>query len=464
MKFIITESEKLEILNMYSLLSNDKRPLQKLMTCQFTSDGKYVVYEGNAYSTETGKLVLLNEEWSLSDILHTGADLLSVGMDFIIPGSGAIIDVLNAISYIIEAQFKNEKERDSLYIMAAITFAFVILPGPLQAIATPLKRAVKSGAGMASKVVVQGLKLIGGALETILIGIPKWVSEALKSPLAKNILGTWGPKISGFIEKFTSRIKPMLEKITGKKGVDGLTKNVVKSTDNLLPAVINKVNALSKIDNVVLGSNAPTILSKIGLSKGAKFSTPKGPIVIGDIIDVEYVLISSKFGKQKIKIWDFLEKYIVEPTVKLNGTGIPLISKSLIRIFNNDGTINQEELNKLPNITPEQSKKDMEYLSQSIAEYEGSKGKYSVNKNAIKTQKALKMLGYDLGNFGPNKDGVDGKFGPKTLEALKKFQTENNLQSSIGKMDRVTAKKIAELLKTKNIKNSEEIQSDLNNI
>lgn len=332
---------------------------------------------------------------------------------------------------------------------------------------------------MASKVVVEGLKIIGGALNTILLGIPKWVSEALKSPLSKNILGAWGSKISGFIEKFTSRIKPMLEKITGKtgkqgtetasaqvgkNGVDSLTKNVAKSTDNLLPAVINKINALSKIDNVVLGSNAPTIMGKIGLSKGAKFSTPKGPIVIGDIIDVEYVLISSKFGKQKIKIWDFLEKYIVEPTVKLNGTGIPLISKCLIRIFNNDGTINQEELNKLPNITPEQSKKDMEYLSQSIAEYEGSKGKYSVNKNAIKAQTALKMLGYDLGNFGVNKDGIDGKFGPKTLEALKKFQTENNLQSSIGKMDRVTARKIAELLKTKNIKNSEKIQSELNKI
>jgi hypothetical protein len=44
----------------------------------------------------------------------------------------------------------------------------------------------------------------------------------------------------------------------------------------------------------------------------------------------------------------------------------------------------------------------------------------------VKTlQMMLKMLGYDLGTFGPNKDGVDGKFGDDTEKAVKQFQ-ENN--------------------------------------
>ena len=222
-RFTITEEERHDILKMYNLLSEDvRRPLQKLMECKFTTDGKYVIYEGKAFSTSTGEQVPINEAWTLSDILHAGADLLSVGMDFVIPGSGAVVDVLNAVSYVIEAQFKSNEEKDSLYLMAAITFAFVILPGPLQAIATPLKRAVKTGVGMADPVVKEGLKIIGGFLDTILLGIPSKVNEALKSPLAKNILGSWGDKISGFIDNFTNRIKQLLGTLTGKTGKEGV--------------------------------------------------------------------------------------------------------------------------------------------------------------------------------------------------------------------------------------------------
>lgn len=36
-------------------------------------------------------------------------------------------------------------------------------------------------------------------------------------------------------------------------------------------------------------------------------------------------------------------------------------------------------------------------------------------------QRYLKKLGAVLGNTGKNKDGVDGRFGPKTLEATKQY-------------------------------------------
>jgi peptidoglycan hydrolase-like protein with peptidoglycan-binding domain len=68
-------------------------------------------------------------------------------------------------------------------------------------------------------------------------------------------------------------------------------------------------------------------------------------------------------------------------------------------------------------------------------------------------------LGYPLPRF---KD--DGKFGPETLGALKKFQQDNGLTSSVGKLDRLTSKKLAELLKSKNIVGSEELQSSLNSM
>jgi murein DD-endopeptidase MepM/ murein hydrolase activator NlpD len=53
----------------------------------------------------------------------------------------------------------------------------------------------------------------------------------------------------------------------------------------------------------------------------------------------------------------------------------------------------------------------------------GSKG-----EGVEEFQKILVDLGYDLGDFGPNKDGVDGKFGPETQRAVKEFQKDNGLK------------------------------------
>ena len=47
----------------------------------------------------------------------------------------------------------------------------------------------------------------------------------------------------------------------------------------------------------------------------------------------------------------------------------------------------------------------------------GDKGTY-----VTELQSDLVKLGYNLGTFGPNKDGVDGSFGQKTEDAVKDFQ------------------------------------------
>lgn len=58
-------------------------------------------------------------------------------------------------------------------------------------------------------------------------------------------------------------------------------------------------------------------------------------------------------------------------------------------------------------------------------------------EDATKIQQALKMKGYDLGNFGPNRDGVDGNFGPATQRAIKDFQTRMKLKPT-GSVDQMT--------------------------
>jgi len=48
-------------------------------------------------------------------------------------------------------------------------------------------------------------------------------------------------------------------------------------------------------------------------------------------------------------------------------------------------------------------------------------------KGSVKhLQEMLITLNYDLGSYGPRKDGVDGVFGDKTLEAVEKFQSTHN--------------------------------------
>ena len=375
------------------------RPLEKLKKCMFTPDGKYVVYEGKAYNTTNGNEVPINEQWSLSNILHTGADLLSMGLDFVIPGTGAIVDLLNGLSYIIEAQFKSADEKDSLYLMAAITFAFVVLPGPLQAIAIPLKRAVKTGTGFASKAVVKGLKIIGGILDTLLLKLPSKINAALKSPLAKNILGKYAGKISGFFKSFSQRIKIILGKITGNylytgktgkesdekaskkeigkvggNSVDNAIKllpvNVGPVSKELLPAIVSKSSSLSKLPEVALGSNGGMVISKLGLIPNKSYSFGKKTFKIkgnvGEYIDFVDVVGGLEMAK-KMKTWDFLKTFILKPSAKLSTLEVPLITKVTVRLFNN-GTLNTGELEKIKTVDATQTQKDLTQLSALVAE------------------------------------------------------------------------------------------------
>ena len=169
---IITESQFNRLFNKPEDLVNEViSPLREILKCRITEDRKYVSYLGRIYDAKTGNELPLTEqalgvtkalgttgkvkasddEWTLSDILHTGVDLVSTAADFIVPGSGSMIDVVHALSYIVEAEFESDsKKRDNLYLMGAITGMFALLPGALQAVAPILKRFVSTGGKIAS--------------------------------------------------------------------------------------------------------------------------------------------------------------------------------------------------------------------------------------------------------------------------------------------------------------------------
>ena len=50
------------------------------------------------------------------------------------------------------------------------------------------------------------------------------------------------------------------------------------------------------------------------------------------------------------------------------------------------------------------------------------------NNYVVILQQGLKKLGYNLGTYGDNQDGIDGDYGSKTVNAVRKFQTKVNIK------------------------------------
>lgn len=73
----------------------------------------------------------------------------------------------------------------------------------------------------------------------------------------------------------------------------------------------------------------------------------------------------------------------------------------------------------------------------------GPQGAKDGSKENLAVQGALAYLGYDLGDSGKNKDGVDGDVGSKTRAAIVKFQEENGIQAD-GRAGKETVAKLKE--------------------
>ncbi len=90
--------------------------------------------------------------------------------------------------------------------------------------------------------------------------------------------------------------------------------------------------------------------------------------------------------------------------------------------INNIGALNKKEL-----IDVQRALVDKGYLNSPDLEI-NAKDKDAVSK----IQKMLVDKDYDLGKYGPNKDGVDGLFGRKTKAALSKYNYEKEIDGVIG--------------------------------
>ena len=208
-------------------------------------------------------------------------------------------------------------------------------------------------------------------------------------------------------------------------------------------------------------------MRKAGFAPGFsyRYMSKKGAATTAKIMKVSDngVLVMFKNGNQMmVPVSTFVSRAVGAPWLRRGaGTLVPLFIKRFFDVITPDGSdIDYKKLDQLEDLDPAQtSKESLDYLMEEVADYEGDAGTYNVSTNVTDFQNALELLGYKL-----VRAGADGKFGPETKEQLTKFQNDNKLTSSIGKMDRVTARKLAELLKTKNIPNSLDLQNKLNKV
>ncbi len=182
-------------------------------------------------------------------------------------------------------------------------------------------------------------------------------------------------------------------------------------------------------------------------------------VVIKEIRD-DAVIITGKFGQSAPSIGTFLNQAIGAPWLRRGkSVYVPLFVKRFANMLLPDGNgINEAAVDQMPDADPDQtSQESLGYTNEEVATYQGGQGTYTVNNMVMNFQKALMAIGYNLPRFG-----ADGKFGPETQEQLKSFQQDYQLESSSGKMDRATAKMLAQALVDKGIQNSEDLQSALN--
>jgi hypothetical protein len=289
-------------------------PLREVLKCRITEDRKHLVYEGKVYDAKTGDELPLTEQalgmtkalgttgkvaasddgWSISDILHTGVDIISTAADFIVPGSGAIIDIVHALSYIVEAQFSSGEEKEALYLMGLITGMFAIIPGALQAVAPILKRFVKTGGKMILKEIPLLKKAWGFVSKNIskfLGKLPQWVDKAVNSSIGKKILGKYSDKISSAVKNFSTSIRSIIDKLKGG------TEKVIKKGKEAINKVIDPIVAKRNLKNWENLLEKGKVISK----KGVPFdmSSPQGKAIIAGNPEkyLDKIVFDAKTGK-----------------------------------------------------------------------------------------------------------------------------------------------------------------------
>jgi len=190
----------------------------------------------------------INEDWDLGDWAHLTADVVSAVADSVVPGSGAVLDLIHSISYWIQSELTQSPiEKLSLNLQGVVTLGSVVAIGAFQAAATSFKLEIKAitdafkkGANPAmislAKKSAAGAASHAKKILTLITDVAKWVGSQL-AKLKNSTLGSW------LVEKFGSF----------KAGAD----KVFNFLTVKVPGSINQfLSLLAKLNPASVGANA----------------------------------------------------------------------------------------------------------------------------------------------------------------------------------------------------------------
>ena len=159
---------------------------------------------------------VLNE--NVSDTLHFITDLVAIGSDLVAPGSGAVVDIVNAISYFIESQYLEEDVEKCIAVVAGlVTLGSVALMGPLEELAVEAKvMLAKIREGVVKTATPAAISIARSAakkLVPLLTNITK-ISASIGDTIvnlvvkaADSRVGKWASSKFGGMDKFVAWIK-----------------------------------------------------------------------------------------------------------------------------------------------------------------------------------------------------------------------------------------------------------------
>jgi hypothetical protein len=192
-------------------------------------------------------------EGVVSDWLHNASDFVSIAADIVAPGSGVVIDIIQAISYFLEAASEEDLSAAASAVLSGlVTIGSLALAGPMQLLATKMKGSIAtvrdgiikgasstaiSAARTASVEVVKFLKGILDNAVTIGASVSALIKNAAESKLGNWIISKFGStpkftnwvtdffkvKVPGYIKSFADSLAKLNPAASGAGSVDDLT-------------------------------------------------------------------------------------------------------------------------------------------------------------------------------------------------------------------------------------------------
>ena len=182
-----------------------------------------------------------------------------------------------------------------------------------------------------------------------------------------------------------------------------------------------------------------SLKSEVKISEGSNsnrvFSLPKKEAKGSPFYD-SFVYARDKYGPQKYFVW-YSDWYSTEdiPEIKTTLSEYKSVTKNEFTIKQDPKPLvvikkNNKDISGPP-LPPKSSFKDDKSIDISFILEEGFLMAGVKKPKHIKAlQRALISLGYNLGDGGENKDGVDGDFGPITEDAVIEFQLDRGFNAA----------------------------------